>query len=71
MTAVTSDPTARAEAFRIEAFRQSVPIYYLAARVGLHPAHLGQVLRGKRPLTPELAARIEAALRERIGDGRS
>jgi hypothetical protein len=28
----------------------------------MHPARLGQVLRGKLPLTPELAARIHAAI---------
>jgi DNA-binding transcriptional regulator YdaS (Cro superfamily) len=44
--------------------RQMVPLYQLAPRVGLHPAHLGQVLRGKRPLSPELAERIRRALDE-------
>jgi hypothetical protein len=29
----------------------------------MHPARLGQVLRGKLPLTPELVARIHAAIR--------
>ena len=47
---------------RAEIARQMVPIYRLAPRVGLHPAHLGQVLRGRRALSPELAARIRAAL---------
>jgi hypothetical protein len=28
----------------------------------MHPARLGQVLRGKLPLTPELAERIHAAI---------
>jgi plasmid maintenance system antidote protein VapI len=49
---------------RAEIARQMVPIYRLAPEVGLHPAHLGQVLRGRRPLSPELAARIRAALAE-------
>ena len=49
---------------RAEIARQMVPIYRLAPRVGLHPAHLGQVLRGRRALSPELAARIRAALAE-------
>jgi plasmid maintenance system antidote protein VapI len=49
---------------RAEIARQMVPIYRLAPSVGLHPAHLGQVLRGRRALSPELAARIRAALSE-------
>ena len=48
---------------RAELARQMVPVYVLASRVGLHPAHLGQVLRGRRPLPPELAERIARALR--------
>ncbi len=47
---------------RAEVARQMVPVYVLASRVGLHPAHLGQVLRGRRPLPPELARRISRAL---------
>ena len=53
---------------RAEVARQMVPIYWLAPKVGLHPAHLGQVLRGRRPLSPELAARIRAALSEAVQD---
>jgi hypothetical protein len=49
---------------RAEIARQMVPIYWLAPKVGLHPAHLGQVLRGRRSLSPELAIRIRAALSE-------
>ena len=48
---------------RAEVARQMVPVYVLASRVGLHPAHLGQVLRGRRPLPPELAERIARELR--------
>jgi plasmid maintenance system antidote protein VapI len=46
-----------------------VPIYRLAPLVGLHPAHLGPILRGRRALSPELAARIQAAIAE-IAQGR-
>jgi plasmid maintenance system antidote protein VapI len=53
---------------RAEIARRMVPIYQLAPRVGLHPAHLGQVLRGRRPLSPDLAMRIREALAE--ADGR-
>ena len=56
--------TESAVELRAEIARQMVPIYRLAPRVGLHPAHLGQVLRGRRALSPELAARIRAALAE-------
>jgi hypothetical protein len=49
---------------RAEMARRQVAIYRLAPAVGLHPSHLGQVLSGRRPLTPELAERIERALIE-------
>jgi hypothetical protein len=39
-------------------------IYDIAPLVRMHPARLGQVLRGKLPLTPELAARIHAAIHD-------
>jgi hypothetical protein len=38
-------------------------IYDIAPVVRMHPARLGQVLRGKLPLSAELAARIHAAIR--------
>jgi plasmid maintenance system antidote protein VapI len=47
---------------RAEIARRQLVIYELAPRVGLHPAHLGQILGGRRPLTAELEARIRAAL---------
>ena len=40
---------ANAGELRAEVARQMVPIYRLAPMVGLHPAHHGQVLRGRRP----------------------
>jgi DNA-binding transcriptional regulator YdaS (Cro superfamily) len=49
---------------RAEMARRQVEIYRLSARIGLHPSHLGQVLRGRRPLPPDLAERIERAIRE-------
>ena len=49
---------------RAEIARRQLIIYELAPKVGLHPAHLGQVLRGRRPLNPDLATRIRAALLE-------
>jgi hypothetical protein len=38
-------------------------LYEIAPHVPMHPARLGQVLRGKLPLTPDLARRIHAAIR--------
>ncbi len=58
----------RAAELRAEVARQMVPVYVLASRVGLHPAHLGQVLRGRRPLPPELAERISRALHSEGAD---
>ena len=49
---------------RAEIARQMTPLYRLAPRVGLHPTHLGQVLRERRPLSPGLAERIKHALSE-------
>jgi DNA-binding transcriptional regulator YdaS (Cro superfamily) len=57
-------PIDSAQELRAEIARQMMPIYWLAPKVGLHPAHLGQALRGRRPLTPEMASRIRAALAE-------
>jgi len=59
---------ALAAELRAEVARRLIPVYVLASRVGLHPAHLGQVLRGRRRLPPELAERIARALR---GEGGS
>jgi plasmid maintenance system antidote protein VapI len=58
---VLTDPVAD---LRAELARRQVTIYRLAPIVGLHPSHLGQVLRGRRPLSAEMAARIRRALSE-------
>ena len=52
---------------RAEIARRQVAIYRLAPTAGLHPSHLGQVLSGRRPLSPELADRIRCALSEGSG----
>jgi DNA-binding transcriptional regulator YdaS (Cro superfamily) len=65
----TAAPTDPAADLRAEVARRQVPLYRLAPLVGLHPSHLGQVLRGRRPLTPELAQRIERALTEGSAPG--
>lgn len=47
---------------RAEIARHQIPIYRLAAKVGLHPSHLGQIIGGRRSLSQELAVRIIEAL---------
>jgi len=39
-----------------------VSIYHVATRLGVHPSTLSRVLHGHAPLTPDLAARIMAAI---------
>jgi len=63
-----ADPAAD---LRAEIARHRIAIYHLAAIVGLHPSHLGQVLSGRRPLSPELAARIQNALCKEADSGRA
>jgi plasmid maintenance system antidote protein VapI len=62
-----TDPAAE---LRAELARRQVAIYRLAPIVGLHPSHLGQVLSGRRPLSPELADRIRCALSNDSGNER-
>jgi hypothetical protein len=38
--------------------RYELPLYVLAARVRVHPVRLGRMLRGRRPLPPDLAAQL-------------
>lgn len=40
-----------------------IPLYVIAAAVRVHPAHLGQMLRGRQPLPENIAMRIEEVLR--------
>jgi plasmid maintenance system antidote protein VapI len=47
---------------RSDLARHELQIYAIAPLVKMHPARLGQVLRGKLPLTPELARRIHSAI---------
>ena len=44
--------------------------YLLAAAIGLHPSRLSRLLNGHLPVTPELAARIRAAI-EAVPERRS
>jgi plasmid maintenance system antidote protein VapI len=47
---------------RAEVARRQVAIYRLAPQVDIHPSRLGQILRGRRPLSPELAKKLWSAL---------
>jgi|GEM_PF-2187496 len=49
---------------RVEAFRRGVPVYKLAARVGLHPSVLSLYLNGHRPLPESLREELMQALEE-------
>jgi plasmid maintenance system antidote protein VapI len=63
VTMAQPNTTADAAAeFRAEIARLKVRVYELAPLVGLHPVHLGALLRGRKPITPDLARRIAAAL---------
>lgn len=59
-------PSASADDLRSDLARFQRRIYDIAPLVRMHPARLGQVLRGKLPLSPELAARISAAIRGEV-----
>ena len=69
--AIDASEEALAAELRAEVARQLIPVYVLASRVGLHPAHLGQVLRGRRPLPPELADRHKRVYAEAIARARA
>ncbi len=48
----------------VEIRRRDLAIYEVAGRVGTHPTKLGRVLRGREPLTPDLAERIRGVLNQ-------
>jgi plasmid maintenance system antidote protein VapI len=47
---------------RFEILRREVRLYRLAARLDVHPSRLGRILRGREPLSEDLAGRIRAAI---------
>jgi plasmid maintenance system antidote protein VapI len=51
-----------ASELRAEIARRKVKIFKIAPIVDMHPTSLGQLLRGNRPLSPELAERIRQAI---------
>jgi plasmid maintenance system antidote protein VapI len=42
--------------------RKRIPLFKLAAVVGLHPTTLGQMLNERKPLTQTIAVRLTEAL---------
>jgi plasmid maintenance system antidote protein VapI len=45
--------------------RRRIPLFKLAAVVGLHPTTLGQMLNERKPLTQTVAERLTEALNEK------
>jgi DNA-binding transcriptional regulator YdaS (Cro superfamily) len=47
------------------------PLYQLAAEVGVHPSRLGQMLRERIPMPPDLVTKVQSALGEAAQECRS
>jgi plasmid maintenance system antidote protein VapI len=52
---------------RAELARHRIPFYKLAAAISMHPVRLSAVLNERRPLSPDLAARIAEAIAKLSG----
>jgi hypothetical protein len=50
---------------RAQIARLQVPLYRLAATIGVHPGRLGQMLNERLPMPADVVARIREALAER------
>jgi predicted urease superfamily metal-dependent hydrolase len=48
--------------FRAELARQRIPLYRVAAGVGLHPSRLGAMLNERLPMPADVAERLSEAL---------
>jgi plasmid maintenance system antidote protein VapI len=48
--------------YRAEIARLQINRYVLAARVGVHPSRLGQMLNGRVPMPEHVAVRLSEAL---------
>ena len=56
---------------RVAVARSGAPAYVIGARCRINPIRLSRILRGREPITPEVAAHILwAALQEAIASGR-
>lgn len=62
MNHTAAPPLPTAADLRAERARKQLPIFVLASKVGVHPFRLGQLLNGRRTLTPAMARKIAAAL---------
>jgi hypothetical protein len=65
--AVDPAPAELLRALRTEVVLGDFQLYRLGAVVGVHPARLGQMLRGRLPMSSEVASRLRRAL-ENAGD---
>ena len=54
------------DALRFEILRRDVRLYRLAARLDVHPSRLGRILRGRLPLSEDLATRIRVAIEAEV-----
>jgi plasmid maintenance system antidote protein VapI len=52
------------EELRVELILRDLRLYEVAPRIGCHPGKLGQMLRGRRPMPPEVVARLRRVLDE-------
>ncbi len=55
--------------FRTELYRRRLPIYVVAAEVGLHPSRLSLYLNGRLPMPDEIGERLTAILKEHQAGG--
>ena len=49
---------------RAERARRQAPIYWIAARIGVHSTRLGRMLNEHLPMPPEIATQVLRALEE-------
>jgi DNA-binding transcriptional regulator YdaS (Cro superfamily) len=58
-----STATVDVDAVHAEIARARLKIHEFAAIVRIHPGYLGQMLNRRRPISPEVAERIQAAMK--------
>ena len=54
--------------YRTEIYSVRVPIYKVAALVGVHPSRLSQILNGHIPLAEDLADKLDVVIAGLEGD---
>jgi plasmid maintenance system antidote protein VapI len=68
MATIRTAPTTPADA-RAAIGRFKVKTYKVAARLGLHPANLSQLLNEHRPMSEDIAARLMRAIEDEAAAG--